>query len=153
MTRCSRSTNCFPIWFPRPARRNNPSPPRDSRLLLLISSLLVQPQRGGINTETQASRSGAVVENVPQMSVAAAAEDLGARHSMALVVFHFDVLRGNRLKKAWPAGAGVKFGVGTEEWLAATDARISSFVFRFFVFAGEGRFGSLLARDEILFVG
>ena len=96
--------------------------------------------------------SRSVVENVSEMRVAAAAEHFGARHAVAGVPLHFHIFCRDRLPVARPARAGMEFRVRTEKRLAAADAGIDSIGLGIFVFAGEGRLGSLLARHEKLFV-
>jgi hypothetical protein len=92
----------------------------------------------------------AVIEDVPQVRVATAAEGFGAGHTVARVAVEFDIFGGDGLIVAGPAGTGVKLRLGCEERLSAADAHVGSFFFGVFVFAGEGWFSTFLARDVIL---
>ena len=70
-------------------------------------------ERFGIDAKAQARRPRAVVENVAQVAVAAAAQNLCA-HAIAVSLLS-DVLVGDGLEKARPAGAGIEFGIGSEQ--------------------------------------
>src|SRR6185369_18053000 len=87
---------------------------------------------------------------MPEVRVAARAEDLGTRHEPAAIVLLGDRLLGDRLPVARPAGAGVELRLGPEQGLPAADAFVRSGIFRIPVLAGESALGAVLARHLVL---
>src|ERR1700728_3103283 len=87
------------------------------------------------------------------MRVTAAAEHLGATHSVAGIALHLYVLGSDGLIVARPAGTGMVLRFRAEERLTAADAEVSSGRFGVLILAGEGRLGALLPRDVILLIG
>ena len=83
--------------------------PTGHRVLLA----LLEVQRGGVYAEAFAGGLGTVVENVAQVSVAAATEDLGPLHAGAVVRFALYMFFFNRHREAGPTTAGVELRVGT----------------------------------------
>src|SRR6185436_1786722 len=79
-------------------------------------------QGGGVDAVAQARGLGAVREDMPQVRLAAGADDLRAHHAVAGVpaVLHRCLAR--RRREARPAGARVELRVAVEELLAADDA-------------------------------
>ena len=70
--------------------------------LFLVLLFFFELQRGGINAETQAGGIWAVVKDVPEMRIAAAADGFGAHHAVADVAFQFHVIGRDRLVIAGP---------------------------------------------------
>jgi len=112
-----------------------------------------QAEGGGVDAEAEAGGLRAVIENVSQVSVATTAENFGANHAVSHVAFHFYIVGSDRLVIAWPARAGVKFRVGSEKGLAATDAEVGSGSFGVFIFSGKRRLGTLAPGDVVLLFG
>src|SRR5271168_4607969 len=77
--------------------------------------------RHAVHAVAQAGRLGAIVEDVAQVPATAAAEHLGARHSVAVVLPLEDGVV-HRFPEARPAGAAVEFGRRREQGLAAARA-------------------------------
>jgi hypothetical protein len=50
-----------------------------------------------------------------------------------------------------PAGAGIEFGVGTEQFRPTADALVNALVFAIVIPAGERGLGAFLTRDLELF--
>src|SRR3954447_9863544 len=69
---------------------------------------------------------GPIVEDVPEMPAAGAAEDLGAAHEEAVVVSQLDRLGDGRLGEARPACARVELGVGAEQHRRAGRAAVAA---------------------------
>jgi hypothetical protein len=67
----------------------------------------------------------AVVEDMAEMTAAAAAVDLGAGHEKAAVGLGFDRTIERRLE-AWPSGSAVELGVRGEKRLAAAGAMVNA---------------------------
>src|SRR5262249_43346614 len=61
-----------------------------------------------------------------------------------------DGVLGERRPKAWPAGAGIKFGRGGEQGRAAAHASVRSARLLVPIGTGESAFGAVLARHVIL---
>src|ERR1035437_7006134 len=85
------------------------------------------------------------------MSVALAAQRLGAAHGEAVVGFGAHVLRGGRRPETGPAAAGFEFLVAAEQGVAAAHAAVHAGFVIVPVAAGKGAFGSLFARYGKLF--
>src|SRR4051794_11220839 len=97
----------------------------------------LQLQRGGIDAVAQAGRAGAVLEDVAEMAVALRAKNLGADHAVADVAFLVDMAISGGRGKARPAAAGIEFGIGLDQRLAAAGAGIGALAPLMLVLAGE----------------
>src|SRR5713226_495919 len=131
------------------SERDDPSPRLcpDVRGDLLLR---LEFQRCRINTVTQASWLGAIIENMTQMSVAPGAQRLSANHTVAPVDLRFDLCVGDGTHEARPSTARVEFRVGCEELFPATDAAIHTRRHGHVVLAGEWTLCGLLPGDGIL---
>src|SRR5579883_675744 len=78
------------------------------------------------------------------------AQDLGADHAVAVVGLLIDMALLRGLRKARPAAAGIEFGVGLEQHLAAAGADIAARALLMLILAGERPFGRLFAQHRIL---
>ena len=58
---------------------------------------------------------GAILEDVAEVRAAAGAMDFGAAREQAIVFLGADMILDDGLKKARPARAGFKLGVGSEQ--------------------------------------
>src|SRR5438445_2635992 len=81
------------------------------------------------------------------MRVAAAAVHFRAPHEPGVIGVEGDIVFGNRLPKAGPAGAGIKLRFGIEQWLTTADTLIHAIFLRVPVRSREGPLGSFLPRD------
>src|SRR5512147_657122 len=79
----------------------------------LLRGLELQGDR--VHAVAQAGRARPVVEDVPQVPLAAGAVHLGADREEGLVDLRLDVGRIDGLVEARPAGAGLELGGGVEE--------------------------------------
>ena len=79
-------------------------------LVLSWLALSVEVERAGVDAVAQAGRLGAVVEDVAEVGVAAAADDFGAAHEEAVVGLGLDGVVDRLVEEARPAGAGVELG-------------------------------------------
>ena len=66
----------------------------------------------------------AVVKDMPQMSVATAAQNLVPLHPMGVVPLRFDIFFRDGLVEARPARAGLELGLGIEKNRIAADAMV-----------------------------
>src|SRR5690242_2444461 len=80
---------------------------RPDGLRLGAAGVLGEVQSARVDAVAQPGWIRAVVEHVPEMASAAAAQDLGAPHPEAAVLADLDVLRHGRLVEARPPGAGI----------------------------------------------
>src|SRR5690349_734942 len=87
------------------------------------------------------------------MSVATAAEDFSAPHSILVIFFRRHAALSDRLIKAGPTAAGFVLGLRAEQLLAATDAGVGSLLLLRVVPSCEWRFGSALSCHTELLVG
>src|SRR4051812_41850597 len=110
----------------------------------------LQLQRGRIDAVAQAGRAGAVLEDMAEMAVALRAQHLGADHAVGDVALLFDMAFECWLGKARPAAAGIEFGIGFEQRLAAAGAGIGALALLMLVLAGERPLGRLLAQHRVL---
>jgi len=83
------------------------------------------------------------------MGVAQAAGDGGAHFHQAAVDGLDDVLFGDGLIKAGPAGAGIELGFGVEQGQVAADAAEDALLFKIPIRSREGALGVGVARDPI----
>src|SRR5215472_11127216 len=118
----------------------------DRRYVLGLHEL----QRGRVHAVTQAGRAWAVVEDVAEMGVTLGALHLVAYHAQADVAAGLDVLFGDRLPEAGPAGAGIKFRRRAEKGIVAADAAEQTLRVQVPILAGESALGAGVPRDIIL---
>ena len=86
-----------------------------------------KPESSGIDAITQAPLFlRTVVEYMAQMGIRFAASDLGADHKMAEVRFFLHRMFGQRLRKAGPATAGIKFIQRAEQGFARHNIHIDA---------------------------
>src|SRR5260221_5204489 len=102
-------------------------------------------QRGRIQAVAQPRRLRAIGEDVAQVGVAAAANDLGPHHEMAFIGHERDAVVVERLPETRPAGAGLELGLRVEQRLTAADAGVCACFVVVPVFAAEGPFGPFAA--------
>jgi hypothetical protein len=114
--------------------------------------LFVQLQRGGIDTVTKIRRLWTVVEDMAQMSIAFAAENLGAAHKKAVVFFRGNILFGHGRRETRPTGSRVKFGIRAKEFITAAAATVNAFLVVIPVLPGKCGLCALLPSDVELFV-
>src|SRR5690606_24988797 len=95
-------------------------------------------ERRGVDAVAQAGWLRAVLEDVAQVGAAVGADDLGAPHEPAVVLFFANVLRLQRFPKAGPAAARIIFRTRAEQRFAATDAAINAFLFIVQILARKG---------------
>src|ERR1700683_5061318 len=112
--------------------------------------LFHQVQGGGIYAEAKARGLRAVVEDVAQMSFAAAANHFLAGHAVAAVGFRADTVFPSGLPEAGPAGAGMEFRVRSEKRLSAANANVRARRFRIHIRPRERRLCTLPACHLIL---
>src|SRR5262245_38428818 len=84
------------------------------------------------------------------MTVASSAIDFYADHTMTVIGLLADVLPGDRLKKARPAGARVELRVGQKQWEAATSTRIDTLHFVVEQHSAKGPLGTTGPQDSKL---
>src|SRR6185312_7264204 len=109
-----------------------------------------QLQGRRVDAIAQAGWPGTIRKHVAEMAGAFRAQHLRADHAVAGVGLLLDMALSRRLGKARPAAAGIEFGVGLEQRLAATGADISAGTMLVLVFTAEGTLGRLLAQHGIL---
>ena len=102
-----------------------------------------------IHAVAEAGRRGAVVEDVAEVAVAQSATDGGAHHHQRAVDGFDDVLIGDGLIEAGPAGAGFEFGFAGEEGEVAATAAEEACAVLIPTVAGEGALGVFVAEDPI----
>ena len=110
-------------------------------------------QRGRINAEPHAGRSGTIAEDMTQMRIAAATSDFNAHASMAAVEHRFQTVFAGRLGEAGPAGSRFKFVIGRKELTVTADAPIVARRLVIPIRAGERPLGSTQACDFVLVSG
>ena len=87
---------------------------------------------------------------MPEMRATAGAMDFGAAREQAIVCFSANVTFDYGLKETRPAGAGIKFGVGSEQVEIAGDTPIQPRLMIVPVDSAERPFGAFFARDTVL---
>ena len=115
----------------------------------MCSDGFVELHGGGVHAVAEAGGFGAVVEDMAEVGIAERARDGGAAHADAVVGGVMDILFGDWLPEAWPAGARVKFGLGTEERDVAADTTVNTVGVLFVGGAGVGAFSAGAAGDFI----
>ncbi len=84
---------------------------------------------------------------MPEMGVASVAAYFGAAHEQRIVFMFGDRMRVGRSKEAWPAGAGVEFGIGVEKRCIAADTTIDAVSLIIVIGMRKSALGSMHARD------
>src|SRR5215831_3245023 len=140
----------MPITSPSPAQGSGPTPSRAGRASVArlrslgLRALLargLERQRAGVDAVPVAGLRGPVVEDMAQVTAAAAADDLGAPHEQAVVRAQFDRLGDTGLVEAGPPGARVELGVGAEQLAPAACAPVEAVGVVVDVLTGEGALG------------
>src|SRR5215469_639110 len=88
---------------------------------------------------------------MPEVSFAAGTENFCSPHPERIVLPLRDVLFGNGLPKAGPAGAGLEFGLRVEQDRVAADAVIKPIRVITGISASKGALGRRAARDFEIF--
>src|SRR5450830_1447790 len=83
------------------------------------------------------------------MRVADVADDFGTNHAITFVAYLAHVIRIERLEIAWPAAAGVKFGIRGKQRCVAADAGIDAGFVMIPVFAAESALGGCVTGDLV----
>src|SRR5204863_8826457 len=107
-------------------------------LFLLRTFVNAQVEHCGVHAIALASWSGAVVEDVAEMRLAARAEYFGARHAVRAVGVLGDGALCNRRVEAGPARPGIEFGFRVEQILSADGAAVDAGAVFVPVLSGEG---------------
>src|SRR5450631_1183858 len=81
------------------------------------------------------------------MRITFSARNGASQHAVACVMGSLNVLRGNRLPEAGPAGARFKFGLRTEQRVIATNASVEPFIVQVPILSAEGHFSIGVTRD------
>src|SRR5680860_833104 len=117
---------------------------RDTTLLLL------QVDGDAVHAEPRAVvLAWPIVENVPEMAVAAGAPDFRARHAEGAIFNVFDRAR-QRFTETRPAAAMIELGGAVEQGVAARGAPVGPFVPDSVVLTGERALGVRLPQHAIL---
>ena len=90
-----------------------------------LSRLELQGKR--VDAVARSLGTGSIVENVPEVRVAAFAADLGAHHPVAAILDQSNALQFLRMRKARPPAVRIELRVGGEKGGAASPAEIASF--------------------------
>jgi hypothetical protein len=114
---------------------------------------LYKLKRGGIHAVAQASRFWAVVENVSEVRVASLAEHFVSLHSVTVISLADDIGFRDWRPEAWPASTRLKFCIGFEEVIVATDAPVNAFLVIVPILTGEGAFSAFASGYFVLFTG
>src|SRR5262249_6561433 len=118
-----------------------------------LLAALLEVQRCRVDAVALAGRFRAVLEDVAEVGVTAAAQRLGADHGPAPVALRGDVFRADRLVEARPTGPRIEFGRGIEQRLPAADADVHPVLVVVPVCAAKGPLRGLLARHIVLLRG
>lgn len=86
-----------------------------------------------------------------QMGIAYIAQHLDTLHAIGFVQYVSDYIFLHRLGKGRPARAGVELQSGVEQFRAAANAGVYTWLMRFAVLAAERRFSPMISRDAKLF--
>src|SRR6266436_102717 len=87
-----------------------------------------------------------IVENMPQMRVAFPAAHFGPAHAVARVAACFYILFRDGRPEAWPAGAGFKLGLRTEQRVPTAEAAIYAWIVKVVVLPAKRALGARAAR-------
>src|SRR4051812_320705 len=130
----------------RPIRRE-----LETRVVTRRGSAGAEVERAGVDAVAHPARvARPVVEHVPEVAAAVAADDLRAVHAPCVVGPQLDRLGDLGLGEARPAGAGVELGVGREQLGAAARAAVHAVLVVVPVAPREGAFGRTLAQHVVL---
>src|SRR5215467_13315815 len=117
----------WPKWYPARAL------PPDGRLPLI----LIQIQRHRVDAVAQAGRLRAIVKDMPQVSIAAAAFHLGSQHAVTPIGFFFHRLTLRGRIEARPSAARIELRLGAKQLRAAADTFVGAGRFHVLVFAAK----------------
>ena len=129
-----------------------PGEPSAFRPLRDVLAFPEEFERGRVEAVAQARRRGAVGEDVAEMSVAAGAAYLGARHAPAAVDDLPDMVRVERAGEARPAGAALELAVGLEQGQPAQAAGVDAARLVVEEGAAKGPLGAVL-QDHLPLLG
>src|SRR3984957_1676892 len=142
----------LPITPPEPGCRSHGSGPVVRRSAgVLLGGL--EGQRAGVDAVPVARGGRPVVEDVPQVTATATADDLGAVHEQGVVGPQLDRLGDRGLGEAGPPGAGVELGVRAEQLAATAGAPVVAVLMVVDVLTREGVLGVRLTQHAVLHRG
>ena len=114
---------------------------------------LFEGERGGVDAVAEAGGTRAVGEDVAQVAAAAGAGDFNPAHAEGVVFVLVDGFGVGGDHEAGPAAAGIEFGSGQEQQLAAAGAVIIAGFVILGQGAGVGALGAFFAQNVILLRG
>jgi hypothetical protein len=102
-------------------------------------------QDNGVHAISLAGRRRAVIEHVPEMALATAAEYFDAVQAVGSIRFVTDAGGSGRFKETWPSAVAREFGVGSEETIAAYGAIVGAAAVILIILPGKGSFSGLVS--------
>src|SRR5947208_3370305 len=114
-----------------------------------VANRLYEFKRCRIHAVAQSGRLGTIIEHVPKMRTAPGARDLSAA-AETWMACRTDRVSSNWLPKTRPSSSRVIFCVRTEQWIAASGAKVNSLFMGVPVSVGERQFRSASSKYVIL---
>ena len=108
-------------------------------------------QRGTIDTVSETTRLGTIIEDMPKMTISIPAPNLSPHHEMAQIPFLLDALIIEWLGEAGPTTARFKLIQATEQGLPGDNIHIDSFPFVVPELVIEGWLGGVFLSHPILY--
>ena len=112
--------------------------------------MFVQRQRGGVDAKAQSGGLRTIGEYVPEVRAALFAAHFHARHAVTGVGARHDVFGFIGLPETRPSAAGIEFGRGIKQGIAATYAAVDPHIMAIPIRACKGFFGAALAAYLVL---
>src|SRR5579864_7130749 len=106
----------------------------------------------GVDAIALARRRRAIIEDMPLVSPASGADDLGPEHAVARVANVLQVIPGERLGEAGPAGAALEFRAAAEKRKPAQAAGEHPGALFVEEHAAERRLGAMFEKNVTLFI-
>src|SRR3990172_149440 len=114
------------------------------------SLLFPEVQRQAVDAVPQAGGPWPVGEDVPEVPLAIAADDLDSPHSVAPVLYLFDLVPVEGVVKTGPSGTRIELGGVGKQFRAATGADVDTLRLVVQVLSREGRLGAFLPEHPVL---
>ena len=106
-------------------------------------------ERDGIHTITLVGWWWTIIEDMPEMRIAATACYLGAYHAVSFIEYILRSTLTNVFEEARPATTTVKLGVGSEQWISANRTVVSSDYIVFVILSCECALSMRFASYEV----
>jgi len=125
-------------------------------LIVVFFLLLLKVEWGTVDAVSQASGTGSIVKDMPQVGIATLTEDFSTPHTegsvrLSLYIICAFITNFKRVVEGWPTGAGVKLVLRGEQVGVTANTFVHPFVLVVVVEPGPGALSTVTAGNLVLY--